>query len=199
MNPLDLFKEFCPDKIPSLGPSIGKGTGGEVFLLSNHLNKVIKFSINYLLLSHYSKNAISYLINNPHPAFALIDSYQSFGPYIKNNKTFTLSVIVLEKLNKISEDEEKVFHSILSHEDRNIQKNFDQEKVRKMIAGLSRGLDFDAQRIILLCDNLRKSSVRHPDIHPRNIMKDDLGNFKLVDFDHLILNNCGELNDTENI
>jgi hypothetical protein len=35
----------------------------------------------------------------------------------------------MERLNKLSEDEKKVFHSILSHEDNNLRKNFSIKKI----------------------------------------------------------------------
>jgi thiamine kinase-like enzyme len=89
----------------------------------------------------------------------------------------------MEKLNKISEDEKKVFHSIMSHEDQNLHKNFSMSKIKNMLQGLSMGLDFDASKIIIFCENLRSTVIHHNDIHPRNIMKDNFGNFKLIDFD----------------
>lgn len=184
MNSLELFKQYCPHLIPcNLKDKLGDGSDGEVFSITNELNKVIKLSANYLPTS--GKDAIQLLIKYPADAYARVYSYESCGSYSINNEKFTLSITILEKLNKITEDEERVFHSILSHEDRNIEKNFSSVKLKKMLDGLRRGLDFDAERVTLFCSNLRKSPVHHPDIHPRNIMKDESGNFKLVDFDHL--------------
>lgn len=193
MNSLDLFKQFCPYLIPpNLKDKLGDGSDGEVYSLKDN-EKVIKFSANYLPTS--GKDAIQFLIKSPTDTYARVFSYESYGPYSKDDETFVLSVTILEKLRRITDDEERVFHSILSHEDRNIVKNFSLAKLKKMLDGLRRGLDFDAERVTLFCSNLRKTPVRHPDIHPRNIMKDEFGHFKLIDFDHLIL----EINnDTEN-
>ena len=94
----------------------------------------------------------------------------------------------MEKLLKISEDEAKVFHSILSHEDRGIFKNFSTDKVKKMLHGMQRGLDFDLQKIMLFYEALQNPQILHLDIHPRNIMKDENNNFKLIDLDRLQFN-----------
>jgi thiamine kinase-like enzyme len=108
----------------------------------------------------------------------------------KNTKQrYVLYYYIMEKLQKITEDEHKVFDSLVSHEDRGKKKNFTPAKVKEMLQGLRKGLDFDAQRVTFFYDNFNKSPVAHLDIHPRNIMKDAAGNFKLIDFDRAEINN----------
>jgi hypothetical protein len=48
---------------------------------------------------------------------------------------------------------------------------------------MSRGLDFDADKVTLFCQNLHQAHVLHDDIHVRNIMKDATGHYRLVDLD----------------
>jgi thiamine kinase-like enzyme len=92
----------------------------------------------------------------------------------------------MEKLQKITEDEGRVFHSILSHEDSGKIKDFSNEKIQELLFGM-RALDFDAEQVTLFCNNIKTPHLSHLDIHTRNIMKDDKGNFKLIDLDRVTL------------
>jgi len=56
-----------------------------------------------------------------------------------------------------------------------------------MLQGMSRGLDFDAEKVTLFCNNIRTAPVSHLDIHVRNIMKNDTGDYKLIDLDRIEL------------
>ena len=56
-----------------------------------------------------------------------------------------------------------------------------------MLDGMAQGLDFSAEKVRLFCDNIRKVPAHHLDIHVRNIMKNDLGEFKLIDLDRVVL------------
>ena len=69
-----------------------------------------------------------------------------------SNKLFILHYYIMEKLYTISEDEYKVFHTILSHEDREIKKNWSRKKIEETIKGLSLGLDFDKDKVLSFCD-----------------------------------------------
>ena len=63
--------------------------------------------------------------------------------------SFLATEFVMERLNELSVDEKKVFHSILSHEDNNKIKNYSNDKVKEMLLGMSYGLDFDLEKILL--------------------------------------------------
>jgi thiamine kinase-like enzyme len=89
----------------------------------------------------------------------------------------------MEKLHPLSEDEIKVFHSLVSHEDQNKIKKYSSLEINKILQGLSIGLDFDLHKVMFFCKNLNKLTIQHSDLHPRNLMKDSDGNFKLIDFD----------------
>lgn len=194
---LKLCEQYCPEKIP-VTPTIrlGDGADGEVFEIAGDPDKVIKFCILYDTGSvglkntyKYISNVIDHLIVQPSPTYAQVYVHSYMGEFSrevawgKKIQKYILYYYTMEKLFKTTEDERKVFHTILSHEDRNIVKNYTTDEIRKMLEGLSRGLDFDAERVTFFCDNFRKTPVSHYDIHVRNIMKDAQGNFKLIDFD----------------
>lgn len=191
LQALDLCHKFFSSKI-SFTPTfiIGSGIDGDVYDIKYHPDKVIKYCIQYEVsnLDMQCKNIntiLDYLKLNSIICYAKLYDYNILIHY--GVKKYILYYYVMEKLLKISEDEEKVFHSILSHEDRKIEKNFSQEKINKILSGLSRGLDFHTEKVMLFCSNLRYSPIRHLDVHPRNIMKDNVGNYKLVDFDRMKL------------
>lgn len=183
----------------SIGQEIGfGGADGQVFEISDHKDKVIKISVLYdnfdSCLEDRFKNIYKTLnvLKNIRPSeYARVYEYEYIGKYNRpfydkvDGQDYILYYYVMEKLNKISEDEKKVFHSILSHEDRMAIKNFSVSKIKKMLNGLSLGLDFDKEKIILFYEALQNSNIKHLDLHPRNIMKDNFGNFKLIDFDRI--------------
>jgi serine/threonine protein kinase len=200
MKALSLCEQFCPNEITIIPTKkIGEGSDGEVFEIANDSEKVIKFCIIYESMScdleqHYKQSCavINHLIKCPEPAYAHVYAHKYMGTFkndiLNHKQKFILHYYLMEKLEKISDDEIKMFHSILSHEDRGIKKNFSLEKIQKMLLGLRRGLDFSVEKVIFFSQCLKSSSVNHNDIHPRNIMKDLSGNFKLIDFDRAQLN-----------
>jgi hypothetical protein len=135
-----------------------------------------------------------------HPdAYARVYEHGYLGTYSRKaehwrsgKQNFIIYYYIMEKLRKISEDETKVFHTILSHEDRGIDKNFSLEKIGEMLEGMARGLDFDAEKVTLFCNNIKRAPLSHLDIHVRNIMKDDVGDFKLIDLDRIELEKDNE-------
>ncbi len=199
---LSLCKRLCPDKIPdNLGEYLGDGADGEVFSINGDSSRVIKLGIMYErpsqgLLKGYKQiqSVLDFLITNQPVAYARVYEHGYIGTYsrdvefLKNKKqNFIIYFYSMEKLEKITEDEKKVFHSILSHEDRGKKKDFSPEKVLEMLQGLSRGLDFDAEKVTLFCENIRSAPVSHLDIHVRNIMKNSVGDYKLIDMDRITL------------
>jgi len=183
-----------------LGKEIGCGADGQLFELADFKDKVIKISVIFDLdfigkdvlnnkYDAFSKN-LSYLQQH-NTIFAKVFDFQKIGIFKRlfNNidQYYLLHYCVMEKCFKLTEDEKKVFHTIISHEDRGITKKFSTEKIEEILFGLSRGLDFDSKKIKLFYESVMTSPIKHLDLHPRNIMKDINGNFRLIDFDRIQL------------
>lgn len=192
-----LCRQLCPDKLPVQPVErLGDGADGEVLSIKDQPDKVIKLGIIYehpgRELKEYKQiqQVLDYAMSTHPPAFVRVYEHGYLGTYSrkivewrKDFQEFLMYYYIMEKLEKITEDEKKVFHSIVSHEDRGIEKNYSPEKIEEMLQGMERGLDFDTEKVILFCDNLQTSKLSHRDLHPRNIMKDRDGNYKVVDFD----------------
>lgn len=202
MYVLSLCKQFCPEKLPvQFGARLGEGADGEVFSILGDEDKVIKLGILYERhdkgFENYYKqiqSVLDYLIRTQPRAYARVYEHGYLGSYSRampawrtGTQNFIIYYYIMERLQKISEDERKVFHSILSHEDRGIKKDFSQEEIQKMLDGMSRGLDFDAEKITFFCESIKMAPITHMDIHVRNIMKDDVNTFKLIDLDRIEL------------
>lgn len=194
-----LVKQNCVDSISyNVGSKLGDGAHGEVFEIADRPEHVIKFGVYYEIEESIEERfesidaTLRHMQANPSPIYANVFSYGSLGIYQRTvwgneQQRYLLYYYVLEKLQKISEDEYRVFDSLISHEDREKEKDLSPVQIKKILVGLSRALDFDAKKITFFVENLRNSAVKHLDVHPRNIMKDSAGNFKLVDFDRMKL------------
>lgn len=192
-----LCKQLCPEKLPVQPEErLGDGADGEVLTIRDQPDRVIKLSVIYecpsreLKVYKEIKKVLDYLVKEQPITFVKVYEHGYLGTYSrkmadwqKESQDFLMYYYIMEKLFKITEEEKKVFHSIVSHEDRGIEKNFPLEKVEEMLRGMSRGLDFDTEKVMLFYRNLRQAQVLHQDIHVRNIMKTATGEFKLVDFD----------------
>lgn len=192
-----LVLKLLPENIKfNLGDRLGDGADGEVFELSDYTDRVIKFCVLFeypelMLEQEYFKrsNALAVLKNNNSSTYARVYEHEFIGLFNRpiewsnRGQNYILYYYIMEKLNKISEDEKRVFHSILCHEDKNLNKNFSIKKINQMLEGMSTALDFDKHKVMLFCEGLKNSKIIHNDLHVRNIMKDNLGNFKLIDFD----------------
>ena len=185
------------------------GADGETFVVENDSTKAIKFSIIYdrfeeTPLSLYQKKilpVLDYIMMVKPQMCARVYEHGYLGEYSRpmiywrnGIQNFVIHYCIMERLFPLTEDEKKVFHSLVSHEDREIEKDLSPEKIEKMLRGLARGLDFDAEMVILFCNQIRTSLLNHNDLHFRNIMKNKIGEFKTIDFDRAIVekNNVGQ-------
>lgn len=195
MQVFKLVKQLTGKYNSIIGKKIGDGADGEVYSIRNDNTKVIKFSVHYLWEKEDIKKTISEKLeafsqvqSNPN-LFAKLYEYSYIGQNsrhtIQGEQDYLLFSYIMEKCNKITVDESKVFHSLISHEDNNLSKDYSIDHINKMLDGLSRGLDFSKSKVIEFITLLKSSSVKYTDIHPRNIMKDYDGNFKFIDFDRI--------------
>jgi hypothetical protein len=157
---------------------IGSGIDGVVY---NYQDKILKLSINYNL--NYSFEPLNYLINNPIDCFVKLYSYQLCG----TKDSFIYYYSIMEKLIPLSLDEEKIFHTILSHEDSNKVKQYSNIQLKKIVKELSLGLEFDQIKVLKFVEQYNNCKIVHHDIHQRNIMKDINNNFKFIDLDRLTI------------
>ena len=174
---------------------IADGADGTVFKIDDR--RVLKLSVifdyNDNLLKDFRNvnNTINELIHFGDSNFAKVYEYKYLGTFSRtldtDKQNYVLYYYIMEMLNPLSEDEKKVFHTILSHEDKNIVKNYSDKEINDMLHMLSYGLDFDTNGVKLLCDGLKKSKIKHTDIHSRNIMKNNDGKYLMVDFDRCFL------------
>lgn len=202
MYVLSLVRQLCPDKLPvEPDTRLGEGADGEVFSIKGDPHRVLKLSIligrpHHNVVSEYKrvKEALDLVIRDQPPAYVRVYSHECLqhrqfkrrtpDPLFKEQ---ILYYYLMDKLYPITEDEGRVFHSILSHEDRRKKKDFSLDKIQEMLQGMSRGLDFDAEKVILFCSNIKEAPCSHLDIAVRNIMKDETNQFKLVDLDRISL------------
>lgn len=171
------------------GKEIGIGADGQVFELPNNL------AIKYSILFDYDNN----LQNNFNSRSNILNSINS-SPFVKiyefkkvlessrifDNKqqSYIVYYYIMDKLNKISEDESKVFHTLLSHEDSNKIKSYSIKEIKNICIDLSKYLDFNYTKVLEFITNYQNSEFIHLDIHPRNIMKSN-EDFKLIDLDRI--------------
>ncbi len=201
MRVLNLLQADVISKLPYyIGACLGEGADGEIREMPSHPTKLIKLSIIYDL--DYSKSlfnqykSLNDLFNkiqkDNHSCFVKLHDHgllhNGKRQTALGEQDYIIHYSVMEKLFKISEDESKVFHTILSHEDCGKIKNYSEEEIRKILNNFRRGLDFSENEIILFSNQLRKINYSHNDICPRNIMKNRLGQFKLIDLDRIKIN-----------
>lgn len=176
---------------------LGDGADGEVFTIMGDDNKVIKLCVIYEYnedcerLYEKTRSHLSFIAENKPSAYVRVHAHGYLGssvrPFDTRMQKFIIHYYTMEKLWKISEDECRVFSSILSYEDCGIKNNYSERKIQEILAGLKRGLDFDAEKVTLFCNNIEAAPIVYNDLHILNIMKDASGNFKLIDLDRIEL------------
>lgn len=179
----------------NVGNKIGSGADGECYLFNN--DSVIKCSILYdckdsnSLMADYNNlvEKFNFLINHSPSHIVNLFNYKLVGINFRDThfgkQEYLLHYYVMEKLIPISNDEEKVFHTIISHNDFNKTKIFSKDKLDEILNNLSLGLDFDKTKVTLFYNQIQESLIEHKDLHERNVMKDINNNFKLIDLDRL--------------
>jgi RIO-like serine/threonine protein kinase len=193
MQVLRLIQKNGFDLKYRIGEEIGYGADGQVFNLLDFEDWVIKLSVLYdnrvceNPAYENIRDVLSFIEKGNESVCVRVHEHKYIGSGTEKTplgeRNYILYYYVMDRLNKISEDEKRVFHSILSHEDRNIKKYYSLASVTDMLRGMQRGLDFDYNKVFNFYRNVRVSKLNHQDLHVRNIMKDNDGNFKLIDFD----------------
>lgn len=168
------------------------GADGEVYQDEKY---VYKLSIVY---DHYHSLSFDYDFNQTinilknlsfksDPAFVNIIKFQDllsgYRHAINGKQKYHIYFYQMPKLLPISEDEKKALHTLLCHEDNNLVKKLNLNLIKE----LSNYLDFDFIKMKKFLSDIEASAYLHLDMHTRNIMKDDSGNFKLIDLDRITI------------
>jgi len=180
---IKLAQEYFPNEFNALaiGNKIGEGTSGVVHEYNSHVIKISIISDKVTFNSLSDK--FNYLIDEKSiTPFAKLINYKLFGRIPNSN--LEMYYYVMEKLEPLSEDEVKVFHTILSHEFFNKTKQYTPAQLNDVLNNLSRGLDFDKDEVTFFYNQVKNHPIQHMDVHCTNIMKKQQ-QFKLIDFDYL--------------
>lgn len=181
----------------SLGAYLGEGADGEVYALQYEPNKVIKYSIifdieySYTTLDKYQQLAKKHQLiqQKKYSCFSKLYQTEMLLCYQRLTEVglqeYLIFSAIMEKLFHLSNDEEKVFHTLVTSHLLNVRNKEADLRIAQILRQLSQGLDFSQERLTLFLQQLRDCPIRHTDLEPRNIMKDASGNFKLIDFDRL--------------
>ncbi len=192
MNALEYGLSVCPEKLlPSL-EKLGDGFHGEAYLIPD--NRVVKYSlISQSMIEHLEINqplqffrelekVIQFQIKHNHPAFVRIFDFNllSFGSsHVKyGSEDVVLYSTTMEKLNLVSSEEKKLLKTI---EYRDVKASW--KNIIKDVREQSSWLDFDLEKVISFIYLLKDSPIEHKDMGSSNILKDNDGNFKLIDLD----------------
>lgn len=168
------------------------GADGEVYESNNIIYKLSIIYDHYHCIDFEKKfsstiEIIQSLVNYPDPAFVSVLKFENllsgYREAANNKQKYHIYCYQMPKLFPLTEDEKKVLHSLISHEDNNIQKTFDVA----LATTLKKHLEFDLDKLVEFSNNISKSKYLHLDMHDRNIMKDMHGNFKLIDLDRITL------------
>lgn len=195
-----ICEKYCPNKIPiSLGDRIDGGADGELFYIKNEPDKVIKLCVRYNNLfaednlvwqdeCQQTEKVIRYVMEYKTIPYVYVYAYKHLGNYSRitfgnQEQEFILYYYIMQKLKKTSDDELKIFSNFLPGADNIVKTNFSIEKAEIVLQELKGLLNFDYDKIRSFCENIKKSPVIHQDIHPKNVMADEAGNFYLIDLD----------------
>ena len=169
-NILSLVKNST-NTLPKFGNVIAQNADGEIYELNE---KAIKFGIVYNSdnpVSEYKsiEKVLFFLKDRNIPCFTKIFDSKFLG--VKDGNL--LFYYVMEKLKPITDDEQRVFHTLLSN-------RYNSYQLRKVLSEMRRGLDFDERKVTFFYETFASCPMSHSDAHARNLMKDSYGNFKFV-------------------
>ena len=128
-------------------------------------------------------NNISHFVK-VHDYNTLIEGTRKFAG---KDQKYTVYWCLMDKLNDLSVDESKMMYTLLSHEFNNKVKNFTLEEASKILDDLSKGLEFEKDKVLEFYHSYMTGKIIQTDLHSGNIMKDNGGNFKLIDLDRLTI------------
>ena len=188
-----------------LGKLLGKGVHGEVFELQDDPTKAIKIAWAPLSISFspalqtiqkkYNLKQFSFseieqtykfLLHHRIPILATLYSFET----LIAEETLQQYAVIMEKLLPLSDDEHRVFESLC----REYNGELGNGKFLTHLQELHQWLDFSYVKIFEFYKKVAKLPIIHRDFNRRNIMKDNDGNFKLIDFELVVIKNIQSKN-----
>ncbi len=177
----------------NIGEILGSGFHGDVYELLDHPKQVVKIAwapldvpqefagrSDTVGLHHtfpYIQNIYQYLLKNQ---FSILAKVFDFYPlHQRDNKQYYMAI--LERLQSLTEPEQKAMKSVCMDYNGNIENG----KCLQHIEELKEWLDFNPSKVIDFYTSLTTLPVAQRDFHRRNIMKNEGGDFKLIDFELL--------------
>ena len=92
----------------------------------------------------------------------------------------------MDKLNKLSGNEYKMFYNLLPHE-QEVRNNISDKKIECVLQDTEHSFSIDCAKILKFCEHIKKSPVSHQDLHPQNVMINNIGEYRLIDLDRCTL------------
>lgn len=178
-----------------IGELLGSGAHGHVFNIANNPEWVIKigwapvaaqFTSDTQLLQWTFERVdkiYKFLLNHQMPGLAKVSNFELLLK--EEHKQYYAAII--EKLSPLTEDESKVFKSVCLEYNGNIAEGASLKHLQE----LEDWLIFNKNKVIEFYQSVNSLPIIHRDFHRRNIMKDGDGNFKLIDFELLIIKDKG--------
>lgn len=163
-----------------VGDYIYAGADGEVFKSSDKIIKFVEIfdsKKNANLAWNKIKRNIEWVMDNNPSNFVRVEDFGLVQVFEDNYSI--VYFYLMEKLSDISSDENKLFKNIFKDpKAKNLnfcEKDLDSYKYFK----------FDKEKVSNFVLQTKKCKMKHEDIHVKNIMKDDYGNFKFIDLERM--------------
>lgn len=167
---------------------MGSGAHGHVFALVDQPTKVIKvawapaatqYSPSSSWVFDRVQETYQYLLRHQ---ISILAQVEQFDPLLLEGDRQYYAV-VMERLLSLTEDENKVMKSVCMDYNGQIAEG----TAIKHLQELHQWLSFDKEKALEFYRAVSDLPIVHRDFHRRNIMKDASGNFKLIDFELLVI------------
>lgn len=189
MKAYSYVADICKEKFSFIiGKEIGYGAQGQVFDIEG-TNKVIKFSYSFFFQDVdydylHASEVINFIIQErPNYCVGIFETgkLRSGVRAVENGtQNYTIYYTIQEKLANLSDDEKKVFKTICQLLNDELELKRD---IKDILTELSEWFSFDKEKILNFYNDIVGMPILHNDLHRRNFMKDECGNYKLIDFD----------------
>lgn len=171
------FYKLLSEYAAEIGVAEKLGSGADGIVWAFHSNKAIKFCIG----NFNNIQGVLNLIEHKSDYYVKVYDYCKVSKYLE----YDVYYYVMERLIPLSEDETKVFHTLISHEDCKKVKKYSIDDVCGILDEMSNFLLFDKEKVLFLIKKIYSDEIQHLDLSERNVMKDNRGNFKLIDLERI--------------